>query len=390
MKNNISPKEEHSPILWITSWCLRIITLAFILQMGLSYNLWIPIDRSYPTLPFFAFLPISYVDWLTSCLSGFFLVGLCIACVCKKWRQPALLLALGCFFMLILEDANRFQPWAYVYLALLGNITWYNWKPHDKRQVATLQFVLVMVYFWSGIHKLNVQFIHDVFPWLVGIFEFTNQLKTFPALGYSMGIFEVIIAALLLLPSSRRVAVILGMLLHLVILILLVTDGWNSVVYPWNAAMIFLLYILFWKTKSTPYIFCIDRRPNWLVGGLFGVLPFFYLFQAIPSWMALSLYSGTTMECDLVIKKTGIEHCIPLSLKKEVLDYGDKWLLSLDTWGMHNLNIPPLASDATYKEVGRQFCECAIEYEGYIVLYYPQKWENMDKRVVLTCEELLK
>ena len=391
MRKNLVP-DEHSPrAIWITQWCLRVITIAFIIQMGLSYNLWVPIDRTYPTLPFFSFLPINYPDWLTGWFSIVFLIGLCFASISPLWRQPSLILALVCFFMLLLEDANRFQPWAYVYIALLVSIAWYNWRAHPKRQVATLQFVLVMVYFWSGIHKLNVQFIHDVFPWLVGIFKSTQWLRDFPSLGYSMGIFEVVVAILLLLPRGRKKAVLMGIFLHATILILLVTDGWNSVVYPWNLAMMLLLYILFWNTKTTPYIINIHRRPNWLILALFGVLPFFYLFKWVPNWMALSLYSGTTMECDLVVMtQQGATKCFTPALKEEVLQIGESWLLPLDSWGMQNLNIPPLASDVTYKEVGKQFCECGIQYGGYIILYYPNKWENTDTKQVITCEELLK
>ncbi|MGH1335309.1 MAG: MauE/DoxX family redox-associated membrane protein [Aureispira sp.] len=389
MKNNHIPDKNSPRSIELASWCLRIITFAFLLQMGLSLQLWIPITRSYPSLPFFAFLPFHYYEWLTSFFSALFLLGLCWASLSSRWRQPALLLALACFLLLVLEDANRFQPWAYVYTAFLISITWYNWRPNPKRLVATLQFIFVMVYLWSGVHKLNVQFIHDVFPWLVGIFESTRWLKEMPTFGYGMGFFEILIAAALLFPRSRRIAVFSGALLHAIILVLLIKDGWNSVVYPWNIAMPLLLYVLFWKTSDTPLL-SLRNRPNWLAVGMFGLLPFLYLFHLAPNWLALSLYSGTTMECDLVVQKTGMESCFPAPLKDEIIHYKDgSRLLSLDSWGMHDLNVPPLASDATYKAVGRHFCDCAIEHQGYIILYYPQKWENIDKRVIITCEELL-
>lgn len=389
MKNEPTPDSKQTSSTTVV-WCLRIITLAFLFQMGLSLQLWVPLERSYPSLPFFSALPWSYTPWLTSLLSGVFLLGLVIASSISRGRQSALLLALGCFLLLLLEDVNRFQPWAYVYLSFLISIAWYHWRPHPKRLVSTLQFLLVMVYLWSGVHKINVQFIHDVFPWLMGIFEATQWLQDMPQLGYGLGIFEVLIALALLLPHSRRLAVFLGAILHLGILILLIKDGWNSVVYPWNIAMVLLLYVLFWKTSDNPYILHKNQRPNWLALIVFGFLPFFYLFGWVPNWMALSLYSGTTMECDLVIQKAGDNTCFPAPLADEVIHYKDGLqLLSLDSWGMHNLNVPPLASDATYKAVGRHFCACAIKQEGYIILYYPQKWENTDKRVVITCKELL-
>ena len=163
MKNDPIPDSKQTSSTTVV-WCLRIITIAFLFQMGLSLQLWVPLERSYPSLPFFSSLPWSYHPWLTSLLSGVFLIGLVIASSVVRWRQSALLLALGCFLLLLLEDVNRFQPWAYVYLAFLISMAWYHWRPHPKRLVGTLQFILVMVYLWSGVHKINVQFIHDVFP----------------------------------------------------------------------------------------------------------------------------------------------------------------------------------------------------------------------------------
>ncbi|MFK7799248.1 MAG: hypothetical protein AB8E82_17495 [Aureispira sp.] len=385
--NDQSPLDKEQQITAkITQWCLYIITLAFVCQMGLSFNLWLPLDRHYPLFPLF---PIRYPIGLTALFNGCFLLGLGLACFSAAWRKRALGVVLSCFFLLVIEDVNRFQPWAYVYVVILGSIAWQQWRSTAKNLVATLQFVVIMVYFWSGIHKLNVQFIHDVFPWLIGIFESTRWLREFPNIGYSMGLFEVVIALFLLWPKARKGAVVLGVCLHAIILLLLITDGWNSVVYPWNVAMMLLLYTLFWSPKPAASNISTQNLPYKLITVLFGFVPLLYLFHLAPNWIALSLYSGTTMECDLVVNKEGKSKCFPAVLEKEILDYGEQGLLSLDNWGMQNLNVPPLASDATYKEVGRQFCNCAIDYEGYIILYYPNRLENTDSTLVITCEELL-
>jgi hypothetical protein len=386
MNDQNIPDNEQQATAKITQWCLGIILLAFVCQMSLSFNLWLPIDRHYPL---FSLLPFCYPIGLTTLLNAVFLQSLGVAFFSVAWRKRALLFALSCFFLLVIEDVNRFQPWAYVYVALLGSIAWQLGRSDSKKLLASLQFILVMVYFWSGVHKLNVQFIHDVFPWLIGIFEATSWLKEFPSVGYSMGLFEIVIALLLFWPKARKIAVLLGIFLHTIILILLITDGWNSVVYPWNVAMILLLYTLFWLPKPAASNISTQNLPYKFLLILFGFVPLLYLFHLVPNWIALSLYSGTTMECDLVVNKEGRASCFPAVLEEEILDYGESLLLSLDSWGMQNLNVPPLASDATYKEVGRQFCTCAIDYEGYIILYYPNRWENTDSTLVITCEDLL-
>ena len=386
MNDQSTLHNEQLVIATITQRCLYIITIAFACQMSLSLHLWLPIDRHYPL---FSLLPFHYPIGLTALLNGLFLLGLGLACLSVAWRKQALAVVLSCFFLLVIEDVNRFQPWAYVYVTILSSMAWHLGRSNSQKLLASLQFILLMVYFWSGVHKLNVQFINDVFPWLIGIFEATSWLKEFPSVGYSMGLFEMLIALLLFWPRARKSAVLLGVLLHSIILVLLVADGWNSVVYPWNIAMILLLYTLFWSPQATAPHISKQHQPYPFITLLFGFVPLLYLFHLVPNWIALSLYSGTTMECDLVVNEAGKSKCFPNVLEEEILDYGEYWLLSLDVWGMQNLNVPPLASDATYKEVGRQFCTCAIDYDGYIILYYPNRWENTDSMLVITCEELL-
>ena len=149
--------------------CVRIVSFAFIVQVLLSYPLWFPNTRTYPNIPVFDFLTLEYADWLTNGLSILLLISLIMASMTALWRQPMLNMGLLSLVLLILEDVYRFQPWVYVYGMLLLNIAWCRWRDRPELQLAGLQFIVSMVYFWTGIHKLNVQFVSDTYPWLVGV-----------------------------------------------------------------------------------------------------------------------------------------------------------------------------------------------------------------------------
>jgi hypothetical protein len=376
-----------------TTWVIRIILIAFLSQMLLSINLWFPYNRTYPTVPLFYFLDFNLGMLLTSLLSGCFLGSFTYAGFVLKWKKQALVIGLVCLSLLILEDINRFQAWVYIYIALLGIITWSLWLKQTHKVLISLQFIMAMVYFWTGAQKLNIQFITDVYPWLVKIFETTKGLAEYPTLGYGVGLFEMLIGVLLLLPKRHKAAVLLGTFLHLGILTLLIKDDWNSVVYPWNVAMIALLFTLFWKKEvlETPPSDLKKTAPNLFIVALFGILPFFDFVQLIPHCLALGMYSGTSMECDLIIHDDGRTDCISLKLHDKLLFKSEtESILSLDDWGVANLNIPPFASDKVYRAVAKEFCACSNKHKGYVEFYYPERWKDEDKRVIVSCSDLLK
>jgi hypothetical protein len=376
-----------------TTWVLRILTLAFLAQMLLSMNLWFPSNRTYPTVPLLPFLDFNWGKTITSLLSGCFLASFATAGVLLKWRKQALGIGLVCLSLLIIEDINRFQAWVYIYTTVLAVITWSLWFKQKHKVLITLQFIMAMIYFWTGVQKLNIQFITDVYPWLVKIFEVTKPLNDYPNLGYGVGLFEIFIGLLLLGSKTQRVGVLFGTFLHLGILVLLIKDNWNSVVYPWNIAMIALLFTLFWinDTAETSPSEQKKTRPNLFIILLFGIIPFFDFFQLIPHCLALGMYSGTSMECNLIIHNDDKEACITPHLHDKLLFKSEEEsILSLDDWGVEELNIPPYASDRVYRVVAKEFCACSKQYKASAEFYYPERWEDKDKHVIINCKELLK
>ncbi|MDG2125881.1 MAG: hypothetical protein P8J87_19425, partial [Verrucomicrobiales bacterium] len=72
------------------------------------------------------------------------------------------------------------------------------------------------------------------------------------ALGHTAGPLEIAIAVLLAIPNSksRKTACLLAAALHLTILVWFALDGRNIVVWPWNLAMVTLVYLAFWPREK--------------------------------------------------------------------------------------------------------------------------------------------
>ena len=369
---------------------IRLITLAFFAQIYLSLNLWFPIDRSYPCIPMLPWINIALNEVLTWGFSLLFLTSLVLASTSlKQFRFASLVVALGSLSILVLADVNRFQAWVYIYFVLLSIIAWNERQEQPKKLLVTLQFVLAMVYFWTGFQKLNVQFVTDVYPWLAGIFDVTKPLKPHLFLGYGIGLGEVLLGCFLLFYRTFKLGIILGALLHIGILILLIKDQWNSVVYPWNIAMIGFLFALFWKQEATEHKSILDKElPHYFIIGLFGIVPFLDFFKVVPHCLALGMYSGTSIECSLIFKDEAAESCVPRMLWDDLLYQSDtESNLSLDDWGISDLNVPPFASKYVYTAVARKFCTCAVNYDGYVEFCIPYRWTDKDSIYTIPCKD---
>jgi hypothetical protein len=206
-----------------------------------------------------------------------------------------------------LEDRARWQPWPYQYALMLAAVAVGGGCAGGDRAEAAVRlvrWVLVAVYFWSGVHKLG-----PAFPRLVG-FAFAGPdleasgpgtAAALRAAAWLVGPFEVLTAVMLALPVRRlrRAGVVMAVATHLVILAGFIPTGRNPVVWPWNAAMAVLVPVAFWGgrggapagPRSRP---AAVRALGLSYGFLLGVAPAFSEPGRgwWPSYLGFHLYSG--------------------------------------------------------------------------------------------------
>ena len=228
-----------------------------LLLVASSWKLWTPQDI-FPQIPFLASLITTptWVDWL--CL-GLSVGGLVICLFAKDGKTVtiALLLFAVSTTVLILLDQHRLQPWAYQ-LVLLAIIIATSKKSNAVRRI---QIITVSIYIFSGVSKLDYQFVHTVgdqmLSTLVGLFGFTTEnwptpFKTSLVLGFPVT--EIFIGIALLIPKARNYAMAGAVAMHFALLLLLFQDVSGSSVLIWNLFFIFQIIWIFnpkSKSKST-------------------------------------------------------------------------------------------------------------------------------------------
>ena len=164
----------------MTRWNLLKYALCAAMLCGfmLSPRLWLT-ARSYPHAPLWASLPglPTPWDWL---LLGLLLATLGVVVAANRPR-PALLVFVTLAGLWSLWDQNRWQPWFYQYLFMFAALAFGAAPDNPERRQASLnacRLIIVGTYFWSGLQKVNWNFAHADFPWLMA-----PVLKTCPNRG---------------------------------------------------------------------------------------------------------------------------------------------------------------------------------------------------------------
>jgi hypothetical protein len=352
--------EPERKLIWLR------ITLALALSCGfvLSWRLWVstrlfplsPVSDSSPTVPF----PLDYIWFLL-------LLGLLLAVIITTQPRKLILILLSLAVLLSLWDQTRWQPWFYQYLFMLAALGFYAWKePQIKNNQTALnscRLIVVCTYFWSGLQKLNVNFFKETWP------EISNSLprllqtsvKSLPFfLILIIPLLEISIGLGLLTRKYRNVAVIFAVATHVFILLLLISSGENTVVWPWNIAMVLFVLTLFWRDKeTTPRKILIGKKPfHMLVFILFGVLPALSFMDLWDSYLSSTLYSGNTNQAVIYVSPAVIDR-LPMVLHPYVWQSTEPFFLDINRWAYGELNVPVYPESRVYRTVTKQICKYA-------------------------------
>ena len=342
--------------------------------MLLSAGLWLPGERGFPTLPLLGDAAAHTGRWyvvLFALLCASMLMGFIRPQKKFLWRLPVLLLIMCAL------DLNRLQPWTWFFILVIAIVATGTTSTHTA-----LRWLLAAVYIWGGANKLTPYFADENFRWFCEVFESTAFLGQYPALGYTVAVFEMILGVLLVLPHRKPFWGWLYVTFHSLIIISLLAAHWNYVVIPWNAAMSALAFFLFSPDDG-------KKRPNNAQAFLLllaGFMPLAYYFNAWPYQLSWQLYTNTQPEavffseqpCD----KTGDVW------QKKSFDDGRRLLV--DDWSIEELGVPMFYSEHTFRQIGRYLCACSPDfYQTRLILLYVDPWDKeAEHTTIYSCEEL--
>jgi hypothetical protein len=280
--------------------CPRVVLLRISVILGLlagfalSPKLWLSL-REYPFTPVWSFIkPASPPsDYIVFCTVIALLIAVCIAPRREFWIALVALLA-----WLALQDQSRWQPWFYQYVAMLLAIALAGGK-RPEAALNTCCLIVAATYIWSGLAKLNSNFMGDTFPWLVAPFigAWPGSAQWFVRhLAVVAALFECGAGVGLLIRRLRPAVIFCAIAMHVFILIAIGPLGrdFNVVVWPWNLAMIAFLFILFFRRTEQP-------APRDIIWGnafafqkivliFFGFIPALSFFNLWDQYLSSALY----------------------------------------------------------------------------------------------------
>lgn len=342
-------------------WMLRWMMIAWIVTKMLSFNLWTA-NRTFPLVPVLDILE-KIPGLFQQCLFFFSLAAMATMFFLPGKKLALSILLAEC--LLCLFDLNRWQPWEYQFLFMLGVYSFAGNRPITR---LNWQVIIIGLYFFSGFFKLNSGYTHDTWQNLVlqkwlGINNIPLWLLR---AGYMNGMIEILAAVGLLFSTTRKWAVLILVLMHVFILLLLGPTGLNlnNVVWPWNILMPVLLIGLFnepGKILSLP-----DRHSYKLaiVCVAWLILPFFHMKGFWDKYLSFALYSGGTEHLYIC----PCNH-IPEEIKKfEEPAYSIlpcKKMISLYNWGMKELNVVPYPELRNYRAIAKKIDQKIPEGNKY-------------------------
>ena len=334
----------------------------------LSPKLWVS-SRFYPQTPVLPFLraipfPIDYAVFILLLL---LLVTIAVVPRPAKLIGAFLLLAA----VLALLDQSRWQPWFYQYLFMLLALGLCSRSP--AAAMNTCRLIVVCTYFWSGLQKVNPGFAADVFPWMaepLTRFLPAGARSFVVSFGLVVPFVEAGIGIALLTRRFRTAAMYLAIGMHVFILIGIGPFGHraNTVVWPWNLAMVAFLLILFPRSGDVSW-----RELLWGRGAvsqrvvlvqrlalvMFGVLPLLSFFNLWDHYLSSALYSGNRNNGALYLSDDVLAE-LPSPIQEEATNEGlDVNKLEIADWSYRELNVPAYPEMRIYKNVARSLCDYA-------------------------------
>ncbi len=324
----------------------------------LSPKLWIN-TRFYPVIPVIHGLPrIAYpLDYILA--AGMFLL-LALSGLAPKPRKYIL----GCtalLFVLALLDQTRWQPWLFLYVFMFVAMGCFSWQQRDdqgqENALNICRLIIAGTYFYSGLQKMNPRFALTGIPSMLG--SLGDHLPLLHIWGWVAACVELSIGIGLLTRKYRNFAVVCGLLMHLFILFTFsIVMNWNTVVWPWNVAMMAFLVLLFWNTGFSfgDVLWRNSFVYQKVVLVLFAILPALSFFGWWDSDLSASLYSANLPEANIRVTPA-VESQLPEYVRRyvEVVPGGHSFLKVQD-WSFGELNVPPYAATRTYRKIGSAVC----------------------------------
>ena len=250
------PLEPRSTMMGLT----RLLALGQLSLVAVTWKLWTP-QSVFPQVPLIraACDWPGWFDWV--CLAVLVESSVALLVMARRGRagrvaSAALAISLAGFFVL---DQHRLQPWAWQFflLAILLSLA------DDTTARRGWRWLVIGIYFWSAVSKLDYTFFHEQGPALLGGLKQAMGLRGMPnrwtemldiagSVGLALG--EMSVAVMLAWPRARWLGLWTATIMHVALLAALGPFGLNHSlgVLLWNVFFIVQDWLLF-REAAAPH-----------------------------------------------------------------------------------------------------------------------------------------
>jgi hypothetical protein len=346
-------------------WLKLTIVVAFCTGLVLSAHLWIG-PRTYPAAPVFAALPTLDGVAAQALFAALFMLAAAILVVPQP--RPFIVAFLAIMAVFCLLDQTRWQPWVFQYSFLLATLALFSWKRDDvagqARALNVARLVVASTYIWSGLQKLNPNFIDGEFPWIV-----EPITRAVPVMGGPFHVFGMAVPFVqaafgigLMTRRFRRVSLILAVAMHVFILAMFGPAGhnWNEVVWPWTAAMAVFDIVLFAgadEVSAREIVWGEASIGHATAFALFAALPLLSFFNLWDSYLSAALYSGNLTEAQIYATDAA-KAALPAAIGQYLVHTSpDTNVINLQRWAIEDLGVTPYPEARVFKRIAKNVCD---------------------------------
>jgi len=296
------------------------------------------------------------------------------------------LVVIGCTL-----DLTRARPYLYQYTVMLVAIVFC--APADALGICRL--IPACIYFWSGVLKLNTQFLSLGYPWVIEALSkrLPPSLAALLArLAPTIPVVEALLGLGLIFPATRTASLIGVVAMHAFIMLCFSPLGHRShgEVIPWNLSMLATNLILFTDSAqaSAKSILVGDASLLHLAVLLvFAGLPLLGLFNKIDPFFSHAHMAGRHPIARLYLS-CALYSRLPQSIQAHCdrLDEANLYTLFLPTWYLQELEVPPPHWARAAKSIARDFAKYgASENDLQLMVFwlnglYNLEWQNRTYR----------
>jgi hypothetical protein len=372
-----APGAPHSPSLRVR-WALGIASGGLLAGAALSPLLWVGVGRLYPRAPILTLARTSV--GAEAVLVVLLLLGLGWGMTGRPRSRAALAVGIAALAMLVAGDQSRLQPWVYEYALLIVALGFRSPRPGGEDSALRAgRAVLIALYFWSSLQKVNVSFVTHAWPDFLG--GVAARAPWLQHLGWLPPVAELGVALSLAARRLRPVGVAAAVLLHATNLTLLVASGENTVVWAWNVAMAALVVVLFAgrDARAAAGVAKRQRLREAVVFALAWWMPALSFVDLWDSYLSAALYSGNTLEAVIVLSSASLAALPPL-VQRNTWQQSEPEFIDLNRWSYDELNVPAYPAARVQRAVAFQTCRAYLRGAGgTLVLLGRPDWRTGER-----------